>query len=91
MISVLAPLAGLLVAAAVYLMLSPQAWQRLVGIALLGQALPLLILAAGGVSAQTSAVGLAVALIAFALFLAQAAALRTGTVRAAGVEPRERA
>lgn len=82
MMAALSILAGILAAAAVYLLLSPRAWQRLGGTALLGQSLPLLILAAGGHAPQASAAALVVALMAFGLFLAQAAGFRSEIVRA---------
>lgn len=78
---ILVPLAGLLAAGGVWLVLSPLAWQRLVGIALLGQALPLLFLAAGGLTPHAIVAGLIVALIAFAWFLAEC-----GKPRAASAE-----
>jgi multisubunit Na+/H+ antiporter MnhC subunit len=73
----LATLAGLLVAGGVYLLLAAQTWQRLAGIVLLGQALPLLLLANGGLRSDATAAGLIVALLAFGLFLAEAARLHT--------------
>lgn len=72
----LATLAGLLVSGGVYLLLSAQAWRRLAGIVLLGQALPLLLVANAGLGSHATAVGLVVALLAFGLFLAEAAQLR---------------
>ena len=76
MTEILIPLAGLLAAGGAYLLLSAEVWPRLIGIALLGQALPLLLLAAGGLSARATAPGLVIALIAFGLFLAEAGKLR---------------
>jgi hypothetical protein len=73
---ILATLAGLLVAGGVFLLLAAQTWRRLAGIVLLGQALPLLLLANGGLGPQATAAGLVVALLAFGLFLAEAAQLR---------------
>lgn len=81
--SVLAPLAGILIAAAVYLILCPRAWQRLIGIALMGQGMPLLILAVGGSARAAVAAGVLIAVIAFALFLAAAAALRSDSAERA--------
>ncbi|MFO1186966.1 MAG: hypothetical protein U1E87_05670 [Alphaproteobacteria bacterium] len=75
MIEILVPLAGLMVAGGVYLVLSPLAWPRLVGIALIGQALPLVLLAAGGRSPHAVAPGLVLALVAFGWFLAEAGRL----------------
>lgn len=72
MTQILIPLAGLLAAGGVYLALSPRAWPRLIGIALAGQALPLLLLAAGGLAPQATAPGLVIALVAFGWFLAEA-------------------
>ncbi len=87
MSSALSLLAGIFAAAALYLVLSPRPWQRLAGTALLGQALPLLILAAGGpAQARLGGLPLVVALMAFGLFLAQAALLR-----AQARKPRENA
>jgi hypothetical protein len=73
----LATLAGLLVSGGVYLLLSAQAWRRLAAIVLLGQALPLLLLANGGLAPHATAAGLVGTLIAFGLFLAGAVRLRT--------------
>jgi ABC-type transport system involved in cytochrome c biogenesis permease subunit len=87
MMPVLSILAGILAAVAVYLLLSPRTWQRLAGIALLGQSLPLLILGSGGQTPQTSGAALVVALMAFGLFLAHAASLRSDGIRNLGRPP----
>jgi multisubunit Na+/H+ antiporter MnhC subunit len=76
---VLGLLAGVFLGASVYFLLAEQAWRRLIGLALLGQALPLLVISAMGASAQAITIAVSLALAAFALFLAAASFLRSAS------------
>jgi multisubunit Na+/H+ antiporter MnhC subunit len=81
--AVLGLLAGLLLGAGVYLILASAPWRRLVALALIGQGLPLLIIAAGAGSSQAITIAVALELVAFALFLAAAAFVRQASRAAA--------
>lgn len=82
MTPVLTFLASAIIAGAIFLLLSGRASERLGGLLLLGQGLPMLVLAVGGGAAQASAVALVVALIAFGFFLAGAGGLRASRAEA---------
>lgn len=73
---VLASLAGVLVACAVYLLLAAESWRQLVGLAFLGNAMALLVVAAGSGAASAIRVAIALLLISFAVFLAYASFVR---------------
>lgn len=75
--AIVAILSGAVLAVVVFLLLSASHWQRLLGLAFLSDALALLAVAAGGVSAYSMSVAVCLALIGFALFLAGASFART--------------
>lgn len=74
--AVLALLAGTLLTAGVYMLMATAPWRRLVALALIGQALPLFVVAAGGRSSQAITIAVALELAVFAFFLAAAAFMR---------------
>jgi multisubunit Na+/H+ antiporter MnhC subunit len=86
----LAILGGVLVAAAVYLLLSLSRWRRLIGIGLLGQGLAVIVMASSdGPTASRIAIALVIA--AFAHFVAAASFVgpRRGDTRK-NAQPNER-
>ena len=72
----LALLCGVFAACGVYLVLAQETWRRLAGLVLIGDAVALLAVSAGGGGAAASRVGVALVLASFALFLARAALAR---------------
>ena len=81
---VAALLCGVFMACGIYLLLAEQSWRRLPGIALIGNAVAILAIAAGGQSAAASRIGVAVVLSAFGLFLLGASLIRGVSEREAG-------
>lgn len=80
---VTALLCGVFTACGVYLLLADQAWRRLGGLALIGSAVALLAIAAGGDTVASARIGVTLVLAAFALFLVQASFVRVANRRAA--------
>ena len=74
---VTALLCGVFMACGIYLLLAEEAWRRLGGLVLVGNAVALLSISAGGESASAARVGVALVLAAFALFLVHASLART--------------
>lgn len=74
--SVLALLAGVLIASAVYLLLDEANWRRLAGLAFLGEGLAVLVTAAGGGGPTAIRIAIALMLASFAFFLAGASFVR---------------
>ncbi|MFZ1991698.1 MAG: hypothetical protein WAW96_18230 [Alphaproteobacteria bacterium] len=69
-------LCGVFTAGGIYLLLAGETWRRLGGLVLMGDAVALLSIAAGGESAAAARVGVALVLASFGLFLACAALAR---------------
>lgn len=70
--TVTAILCGVFMACGIYLALADEIWRRLGGLALIGDALALLAISAGGDTLASQRIGVALVLSAFALFLVQA-------------------
>ena len=69
-------LCGVFTTCGVYLLLADETWRRLGGLVLVGDAVALLAIAAGGLNAAAARVGVALLLASFGLFLAHAALAR---------------
>ena len=74
-------LCGVFAAGGVYLLLAEETWRRLGGLMLMGNAVALLSIAAGGEGGAAARVGVALTLASFGLFLARAALARGGASR----------
>ena len=72
-----AVLCGVFAACGIYLLLADEVWRRLGGLVLMGNAVALLSISAGGEAAASTRVGVALVLASFALFLAQSAFARS--------------
>jgi len=66
-------LCGVFTAGGIYLLLAEETWRRLGGLVLMGDAVALLSVAAGGDGAAAARIGVALVLASFGLFLACAA------------------
>jgi len=88
--SALALLAGVLVAGAVWLLLDDESWRRLIGLALLGDAMALLIVSAGAGAPAAIRAAITLMMAAFALFLAYASFVRISRRGSSGARREER-
>ena len=80
-------LCGVFTASGVYLLLAEETWRRFGGLVLIGDAVALLSISAGGEGAAAARVGVALVLASFGLFLARAALIRSQVVNKINVPP----
>ena len=73
----LALLCGVFTAGGVYLLLANETWRRLGGLVLMGDAVALLLISAGGEGVAAARIGVALVLASFGLFLAYTALARS--------------
>ena len=82
----IALLCGVFTACGIYLLLADETWRRLGGLVLMGDAVALLSISAGGEGAAAARVGVALVLASFGLFLACVALVRSAERKIAAAE-----
>lgn len=82
----LALLCGVFTACGIYLLLADETWRRLGGFVLMGDAVALLSISAGGDGAAAARVGVALVLASFGLFLAYVALARSAKSKIAAAD-----